>query len=211
MPRPRSLRCLRSVGPASASESGPEQASAWESGPEQESGPGWGRRVRRRSRSTVEHDVVAGAAVEDVLSATADQDVVAVAAVQFVVAGAADQHVVAVAAIGDERDPAAKPGGLDDIVAAETVDDELVAGAGIGDVHRFRQAGDRDHAVILGHKDDVVAGGPVDGHRIRGAVIGAEVEIDLLGAGPGQIADRDVVGAAEGIEVDVLDAADDPS
>ena len=48
----------------------------------------------------------------------------------------------------------------------------------------------------------------VDGHGIRGAVIGAEVEVDLVHVGAGQVVDGDGVGAAEGVEVDVLDAVE---
>ena len=48
----------------------------------------------------LDHDVVAGAAVEDVDAGAADQHVVAGAAEQGVVAVAADEHVVAVAAVG---------------------------------------------------------------------------------------------------------------
>ena len=64
-------------------------------------GPG-----RLRPGSTLDHDVVAGPAVEDVLPRPADQDVVAGAAEQHVVARAADQDVVAVAAVGRELDRA---------------------------------------------------------------------------------------------------------
>ena len=64
------------------------------------------------------------------------------------------------------------------------------------------------------HLNVVVAGGAVDGHAIGRAVADAaagrrcEVDRDLRDAGAGEVADRDVVGAAEGDEVDVLDAVE---
>ena len=53
--------------------------------------------------SESDHDVVAGAAVEDVAAGAADQHVVARAAEERVVAGTADEHVVAVAAVEREQ------------------------------------------------------------------------------------------------------------
>ena len=161
---------------------------------------------RGRERPALDDDIVAGAAVQDVQSAATDQHVVTRTARQRVVAGAADQDVVAVAAIGDELDAAVQAGGRDDVVAIEAVDDDPVARAGIGDVDVLAKPRHRDDAVVLGHRDDVVAAGSVDGHRIRGAVIGAEVEVDLVHAGAGEVADGNVVGTTEGIEVDMLDA-----
>ena len=58
----------------------------------------------------------------------------------------------------------------------------------------------------------VVAGRAIDGHGVRLAVADAapgragQVDVDLRHIGPGQIVDHDVVGAAEGGELDVLDA-----
>src|SRR5262249_17960144 len=127
-------------------------------------------------------------------------------AVQHVIAGAADQDVIAVAAIGNELDTALKTGSDNDIVSVQPVDDELVAGTCIGDVHLGCKTRHRDHAVGLGHGDDVGTTGPVNRDRVCGAVIGAEVEIDLLDTGPGQIIDRDVVGASQSVEINVLDA-----
>ena len=74
----------------------------------------------------LDDDVVAGSAVEDVLPAIADQHVISGAAAQGVVAGAADQDVVAVAAIGGELHAAAKPGRIDDVIAAEAIDDDAI-------------------------------------------------------------------------------------
>ena len=67
-------------------------------------------------------------------SPAADQHVVSCAAGQRVVAGAADQHVVAVAAIGGEQH-ARQPGCLDDVVAAEAIDDDAIVGLEVGDRH----------------------------------------------------------------------------
>ena len=62
----------------------------------------------------VDDDVVAGAAVDDVVPRSADQDVVAGTAVQHVVAGAADEDVVAVAAVQRELDRVGRhAGGVD--------------------------------------------------------------------------------------------------
>ena len=55
--------------------------------------------------------------------------------------------------------------------------------------------------------DLVVAGGAVDDHGV-GRGIAAKVDRDLRHAGTGQVADRDVVGAAERVELDVLDAVE---
>ena len=57
---------------------------------------------------------------------------------------------------------------------------------------------------------DAVAGGPaVDGHGVRRTVAAAaagrrvQVDVDLLHAGAAEVVDRDVVGAAQGVEVDL--------
>ena len=62
-------------------------------------------------------------------------------------------------------------------------------------------------AAAAGDLNGVVAGGAVDGHGVRRAVADVaaghrEIDRDLGDAGAGQVADRDVVGAAEGVEVD---------
>ena len=74
-----------------------------------------------RSGTLLDQDVVAGAAVEDVLPRPADQDVVAGAAEEDVVPRAADQDVVAVAAVRREQDRVGRQGrGVHDVVAAPT-------------------------------------------------------------------------------------------
>ena len=63
--------------------------------------------VRRRTgNETLELDIVAIAAVEDVVAATPDQYVVAGAAEEDVIALAANQYVVAVAAVERQADHA---------------------------------------------------------------------------------------------------------
>src|SRR5260370_13507032 len=80
---------------------------------------------QRESRRRVKDDVAAGSAVEDVLATVADQDVVSCPAGQRVIAGATDQDIVAVAAVGGELH-AGQPGRIDDVVAAEAIDDNFV-------------------------------------------------------------------------------------
>ena len=65
-----------------------------------------------------------------------------------------------------------------------------------------------------GDGDGVVAGRAVDDHGVRRAVALAaarrrrQVEVDLLDVGAGEVVDRDGVGAAQGVELDVLDAVE---
>ena len=68
-------------------------------------------------------------------------------------------------------------------------------------------------AAALDDADGVVAVGAVDGHGVRRAVTAgrpacAEVDRHLRDAGAGQVVDRDVVGAAQGVELDLLDAVE---
>ena len=58
--------------------------------------------------SVLENGVVAGAAVEDVLTGSADQHIVTSATGECVVARTADQDVVAIAAVGRELDRAGR-------------------------------------------------------------------------------------------------------
>ena len=64
------------------------------------------------------------------------------------------------------------------------------------------------------HLNGVVAGGAVDGHAIGRAIANVaagcrrEVDRNLRDTGAGEVADRDVVGAAASGEVDVLDAVE---
>ena len=59
------------------------------------------------------------------------------------------------------------------------------------------------------HVDLVVAAGAVDRHRVGRAVAAAarrrQVDRDLLDVGGGKIVDGDLVGAAQGVELDLLD------
>ena len=87
--------------------------------------------------------------------------------VQGVVAGAADQDVVAVAAIGGEQH-AGQSRRLDDVVAAEAVDDDaIVAPRSWRSSPSLAQTRHRDHAVVVGDRDRVVAVGRVDDDRVR--------------------------------------------
>src|ERR1700738_720826 len=63
--------------------------------------------------------------------------------------------------------------------------------------------GDRDRGPCTHDVDRVIAGGTGNRHSVRHAV-GAEVERDLRDTGAGKVTDRDVVGTAAGVELDVL-------
>ncbi len=125
---------------------------------------------------------------------------------------AADKHVLAVAAVGSELHRRAEVRGVDDVVTTEPVDDEVVGRIKAGDGHRGGQAGHRDHAVVVGDGDHIVAAGGVDDDGIRLAIARAaarrrsQIDRDLVHIGAGQVVDRDGVGAAQGVELDVLDA-----
>src|SRR5262249_27776801 len=138
-------------------------------------------------------------------------DIVAVAAGQRVVAGAADDHVVTVAAVGDELH-AGEPGRGDDVVAAETVDDDAIhVRIEVLDRHQLGETRHRDHAIVVGHRDHVVAGRAVDDDRVLRAVgraVHSQIEIDVLNAGPAQVVDIDGVDTAQRGEIDVLHAVD---
>src|SRR5262245_14697043 len=71
----------------------------------------------------LDHDVIAGPAVEHVGAAIADQHIVAGPAVEGVVAGTANQDVVALLAVGGQPDGAGlEARGLDHVVAGLGVD-----------------------------------------------------------------------------------------
>ena len=160
--------------------------------------------------------VVAVAQQRRIVTATADHGVVAITAYQGVVALASGDHVVAGTAIDRETDDAGrKAGSIDDVVAGTALDDEFVVGAlGAGNGNRCGQAGDRDRASRSRHLYVVAAVGAVYGHAIGRAVACAaagrarEVDRHLRDAGTGEVADRDVVGTAESVEIDVLDAVE---
>ena len=95
------------------------------------------------------------------------------------------------------------------------VDDQMVVGAlraGKGDGRR--QAGDATELPVARDLNVVVAGGAVDDDAVGRAVADAaagharEVDRDLRDAGAGEVVDVISVGAAERVEVDVLDAVE---
>src|SRR5439155_3060446 len=83
---------------------------------------------------------------------------------------------------------------------------------GVGDVHRRLQADDAVRTVASADARRVVAVGAVEDHLVGGAVAGVaaggcgEVGVDGLDVCAGEVIDGDDVGAAEGVEVDGLDA-----
>ena len=100
--------------------------------------------------------------------------------------------------------------GVDDVVAAEPVEDEPVVGHfGEEDVHRGLQAEHVDAAGVARDAEDVGAVGAVDGdgigRAVAAAVRAAQIDVDAGHVGAGQVADHDVVGAAERAELDLLD------
>src|SRR5262249_35412258 len=142
-------------------------------------------------------------------------EVFAIATKETVVAAAAKQDVVARPAIeGEHRVFGRQRHGREGIVAGATGDDERIGCLRGADGDELRQTGDRQRAALAQHVDVVVALGAVDGHAVGREVAGAaagrrcQVNGDLHHAGAGKIVDRDGVGAAQGVELDVLDAID---
>ena len=174
-----------------------------------------------------EHRVVAGLALDGVaaVAGVPDEGVVAGAHQGHVVAGAADDEVVPLAADEDVLAGSAVEGQgdrvrlestrVDGVVAREGVDRELVARPiASRDVHRGGQARDRDAGRRARNLDLVGVVGAVDDHGVGLAVAGpracstGQVEVELGDAGAGQVVDGDGVGAAQGVEVDHLDAVE---
>ena len=160
--------------------------------------------------------VVAVAEKGDVVATSADHGVVAVTAEEHVIALASGDGVVPGAAVDRQLyGSGGKASSIDDVVASTAVDDELIVGAlGAGEGDGSRQAGNCDRASHPAYLNGVVAGGAIDGHAIGRAIAHAaagcrrEVDRNLRDTGAGEVADRDVVGAAASGEVDVLDAVE---
>ena len=169
-------------------------------------------RVVAVARVPLEH-VVAGAEERDVVAVVAEHEVVAVAAEDRVGALAAEEGVIAGAAVERQLDDAGRHRGRGDaVVAAVAVDHERVVRAfRVRDVHPGRQAEHRHGGARAEDIDDVVAVGPVVGHDVRRRVArGAadrarEIDVHLGHVGAGEVVHRDRVGAAERVEVDLLD------
>ncbi len=130
-----------------------------------------GREVGRAAalRLVAVHEVDAGAAVDEVLSAAAHQPVPAgVAAVNHVVGLAAEHQVVARAAVDDRRHRMHRPQ-VDDVVA-QAVDHDLLDGPRA--VPR-RVALDHEQAVLLAHPDRAAPVGRANGEDAVGEAGGA--------------------------------------
>src|SRR5262249_38929844 len=145
---------------------------------------------------SAEQDVVAAAGEQDVETGPAEQDVVA---------RAAEQDVVAAATVGQElHSNWLQACGLDDIVAAESVHAEPVAGGvGPGDAHLGGEPGYCDHAAGGCCLDRVGPGGAVPAHRVRVPAGYGEVEqadIDQVHVRARQVIDNHPVRPAEGEE-----------
>ena len=87
----------------------------------------------------------------------------------------------------------------------------------VGDRDACLQAGHDDTGCVSGSGDGVVELGAVDRDRVDRSVPGdsaeaaGEIDVHVLDVGAGQVVDRDRVGAAERVEVDLLDARACPS
>ena len=139
-----------------------------------------------------------------------------------VVALAAGDRVVAGTAIDGQRHGAGNHcRRVDHVVAGAAVDGQLVGGILMADDDAGGGAEDPDAAIELAavegkQPDRVVAGGAVDRHRVGLTVPDAAAErackvdqhSDSLDVGAGEIVDHDVVGPAEGVDVDPLDAVE---
>src|SRR5262249_6664282 len=166
--------------------------------------------------ASLDQDIVTGPTVENILPRSADEDVVARPTRQGVVAGTADEDIVAVAAICDELDRAGRqPRSIHHVIAGQGVDRQLVVGSLRAlDVHLCCQAQHGHAAGVASHHGDVVAAGAVDDDAVGGTVAGAaagrglQVQVDLVDVGAGQVVDGDGVGAAQGVEVNPLDAVE---
>src|SRR5262245_20927433 len=151
--------------------------------------------------------VVARAEQRQVVASAADDDVVALAAGDGVVAGTAVDREIDLAGV--------KRRSVDGVVAGAPADHErVVGGLGPGDRHLRRQSVDDHRCPVAGDGDAVVAGGAIDGHAVGRSVALArsrrcrQVDGDLLDVGSGEVVDRDGVGAAHGIDLDLLDAVE---
>ena len=101
--------------------------------------------------------------------------------------------------------------GRDPVVAAEAVDRQRVErGLGLGDRNRRGQPRDLGLARAGSDLDRVVAVAAVHDDPVGGGVaasaLGAEVGVDPVDVGAGEVVDGDGVEAAEGLHVDRLDA-----
>src|SRR5581483_6586954 len=168
------------------------------------------------SARSLDQEVGAGTAVENILSRPANQDVIAGAAEQGVVARTPDQDVVAVPAVLGQLDrPGRKVQGLHQVAAGQRMDEQAVdGGLGAGDVHLSGQAGDRHAFGVTGQSHNVVPVGAVDIDGVCLAVARAapgrarEIEVHVGDPGADQAGDGEGVRAAPGSHVDLLDAVD---
>src|SRR5262249_8407444 len=157
-----------------------------------------------------------GRGVEDVAPSTADQDVISGSADQDIVSWAPDQNIIAIAAVLGELDRAGgQPGSVHHVVAAQGIDDQaIVDRLGAGDGTPRGQPLDTAAPRVTAHQNQVVAAGAVDDDGIRLAVTNAaagrarQIDVDLRHVGARQVVDGDRIGAAEGVDVDLLDAVE---
>src|SRR5262249_38070139 len=124
--------------------------------------------------AAVDHQrVIAGTAIDRVVAVAGvpDDGVVAVAAQQGGVAQATDDGVVAATAVDGEANDRSKPGGVDGVVAASSLDDQgIQRRLSAQHVHGFGQAGHGDVVRVRRHLDVLAQGAAVDGDRIGGTI-----------------------------------------
>ena len=157
--------------------------------------------------------VVAGAEEREVVAAVAVDRVVAGAAARRLDALGAGDRVVSGAAVERQGDRLrCEMCRVEDVVAVEPVDGELIARLLVLDRNLRRQAG---HGDTGGVSADVEVSLPLVALTITWSVCavagvaaecGGQVGVDGLDVGAGQVVDGDRVGAAERVEVDRLDA-----
>src|SRR4029450_9535265 len=74
------------------------------------------------------------------------------------------------------------------------------------------EAGDRHAGTGPDHGDLVAAVGADDDNLVSRAVAGAtrrgQVDVDLLDVGGGEVVDRDLVGSAQGVDLDAFDVVE---
>ena len=147
-----------------------------------------------------------GPPIKRVVPHCAVQCVVACAAIQGVVASAVDQVVVAVAAVGREGNrTGGQSRGVHGVIPAQGINDQsVVRELGALDLDRRGQARDRDTGHRADDRDPIGAVGAIDNNGIGDA---REGEIELREVGAGQVVDGHGVGAAQGVEKQLLDAA----
>ena len=151
---------------------------------------------------------------ERVVACAHEGDVVTIPAVEQVVALAPEENVVTEAAVQRQLDyyVSLKAAGVDDVVAPESVERQLIIRSLREEhVHRRLETEDRDSSSIADDAKNVSTLGGVHGDGICRSIAAPQAARSMLTCGhvgSTEIADHDVVGAAQRIEVDALDVVE---